>query len=149
MRFLAASLLLLSVSAMACPDLSGSYPVCRSTTGDSSGSKDMIITQKADRGITTYTMSFVDEETQEAETETLIADGKTRSETAETEMGTLTATVNVVCSGDALISKMAISIAGEELAAINNTMTKSGKTLVQDITGHLFNEQMKEYLICE
>lgn len=149
MRLLAASLLLLSVSAMACPDLAGSYPICRSTTGESSGSKDMVISQNTERGITTYTMSMVNEETQETESEILIADGKTRNDTAESEMGTLTASLIVVCSGEALVSKMAISAEAGEIAAINNTMTKSGKTLVQDVTGHLFGEEMKEHLICE
>ena len=78
MRLLAVALMLSSFSAFAaCPDLSGKYAVCRSTTGQSSGSTDMVVTQVTKNGVTTYTLVSTDDESQDRTTETLKADGKT------------------------------------------------------------------------
>ena len=101
MRSLAISLAFFSFSAFAaCPKLAGTYAACRSTTGAMSESTDMVITQKVQNGVTVYTVTSTDNESEERKSEEWIADGKTRSETTENpEVGTITASMMFKCSG--------------------------------------------------
>lgn len=152
MRFLALSVLLMSASAFACPDLSGKYLTCRSETGASSGSSDMIITQKIENRASVFTMSSTDNETQERMTETYRADGKTvtASETDPSTGMTAELATTVTCNGTkSLEIKMKLTLAGEEMALINSSITKTGKTLKMISRSVSMGQESTETLICE
>jgi hypothetical protein len=57
--------------ALACPDTSGKYASYRSSTGEISGSKDIVIEQKIINKIHHISMSATDDETQERATDHL------------------------------------------------------------------------------
>lgn len=149
MRLLVSGLLLISFSALACPDLSGSYPLCRSTTGGTAGSRDMVISQKMENGITTYILSYLEEDSQERVSEVIIADGEVRTHTGESESGPLQASTKASCQGEKLIYHSNLSVQDGEIAAINGTVVKSGQSLIQEMNGHIFGSPVSDQIICE
>ncbi len=152
MRTLALIALVASTSAFACPDLSGKYAVCRSQTGNSSGSTDMVITQTTANKVTTYSVTSTDAETNERNTETFKADGKTVSNTqTDPDSGmTLQMATTVSCvSTTAVKINMIVNFNGEQAANIVQTISKSGKTLTMKATGNNMGEEINETVICE
>lgn len=152
MRLFAVALLALSTSAFACPDISGKYAACRSLTGNSSGSTDMVITQTTSNKITTYSVTSTDAETNERSTETFKADGKTVSNTqTDPDSGmTLQLSTNVSCVGTSAVKiNMIVNFNGEQAANIVQTISKSGKTLTMKATGNNMGEEINETVICE
>lgn len=152
MRLLAIALMLSSVTVFAaCPDLSGKYAVCRSTTGESPGSTDMIVTQATKNGVTTYTIVSTDDETQERTTQSLKADGKTYTEiedVPETDMKMKTLST-VTCVGNTIQESISAFIGDDELANVNAVSTKSGNTLTTVMTGTIFGSDINDTIICE
>ena len=151
MRFLALSVLFVSFSSIAaCPDLSGTYSQCTSvSTGEiSSGST---VTQKTNNGITTYTVSSIDEETGVEITETIIADGKTRaaSETDEDTGMEITLTTKGSCMGNALMFEGTVTASGQTFANFVSHITKSGTKMSSHTTGTSMDETINDTEICE
>jgi uncharacterized NAD(P)/FAD-binding protein YdhS len=152
MRTLAIAALVLSTSAFACPDISGKYAVCRSQTGNSAGSTDMVITQSVANKVTTYSVTSTDTETNERATETFKADGKTVSNTqTDPDSGmTLQLATTVSCVGTSAVKiNMIVNFNGEQAANIVQTISKSGKTLTMKATGNNMGEEINETVICE
>lgn len=152
MRTLALIALVASTSAFACPDLSGKYAVCRSQTGASAGSTDMVITQTTANKVTTYTVASTDAETNERATETFKADGKTVSNTqTDPDSGiTLQLATTVSCVATSAVKiNMVVNFNGEQAANIVQTISKSGKTLTMVATGSNMGEEINETIICE
>lgn len=150
MRLLIASLFLLSTSAMACPELMGIYKTCRSTTGESSGSSDLEITQRMENGVTIYEITSTDDETQERTKEIWIADGQVRTQTETSpEVGDITISTKVTCQGAALLYEMAAKAQGMEFLKLNGDLTKADKVLTNKSQGHVFGIPVQETLICE
>lgn len=152
MRTLAIIALALSTSAFACPDLSGKYAVCRSQSGNSDGSTDMVITQTTANKVTTYSVTSTDDETNERATETFKADGKTVSNTqTDPETGmTLQLATTVTCVATSAVKiNMVVKFNGELAANIVQTISKSGKTLTMVATGNNMGEEINETVICE
>lgn len=152
MRFIAIVLAFSSVSAFAatCPNLAGKYASCRSTTGAASGSTDMVITQKTVNGVTTYTATSTDDETQERESTEMIADGKSRTETQEDpNMGTVTTTTVYTCSVVKIVGNQTVSIQGQDIVSIDQEIQKKGNTLEIDMNGQLFGQSIQDTIICE
>ena len=56
MRTLAIATFLFSSSLYACPNLTGSFALCRPTIGDAAELTDMVVTQTVQNKITTYTV---------------------------------------------------------------------------------------------
>lgn len=75
MKLLFCFLYLVSVSIYACPDLSGHYSECRPTTGHSTGSRDMVVSQINENDVTTYNASAINSQTNERESAIYKADG--------------------------------------------------------------------------
>lgn len=152
MRTLVIVALALSTSAFACPDLAGQYAVCRSQTGNSAGSTDMVITQTTANKITTYTVTSTDSDTNERNTESFKADGKTVSNTqTDPDSGiTLQMATTVSCVADSAVKiNMVVNFNGQPAANIVQTISKSGKTLTMKATGDNMGEQINETIICE
>ena len=152
MRTFAIALIALSTSAFACPDLSGKFAVCRSQTGNTSGSTDMVITQSTSNRVTTYTVSSTDADTNERTSETFKADGKTVSNTqTDPDSGmTLSLATTVSCIGTSSLKiNMIVKFNGEVAANLVQNISKSGKTLVMKTSGSNMGEEMNETVICE
>jgi len=152
MRSFAIVIALVSTSTFACPDLSGTYAACRSQTGNTSGSNDMVITQTVANKVTTYSVSSTDAETHERATETFKADGKTISNTQrDPDTGsTAEMATTVTCTGtSALNITMVIKFNGQAIANMIQMISKSGKTLTMKATGNNMGEEINETTICE
>lgn len=151
MRLLATLIALTSFSAIAaCPNLSGTYATCRSTTGAISGSTDMVVTQKIENGVTIYTMTSTDAETQERKSDEMVADGKTYSETTnDPELGEVVASLRFACSGPQLVGNLSVLAEGSPLMVINQEIQKNGSALEMDYSGSLFGMEFTDTLICE
>ncbi len=151
MRVFAALLALTSVSAFAaCPNLAGTYATCTSTTGAMEGSTELIVSQKTTGGVTVYSISSIDNESHERESEELIADGKTRSESAQDpEYGQITASITYKCSGNAMIGNENLLVEGQPFLDINHATVKSGNTITRTYSGTLLGMPFEDTLICE
>lgn len=151
MRFVAIAALLISVSAFACPDLSGTYTVCRSQTGNTSGSTDMVITQAIQNKVTHYSITSTDPDTNERKTEVYKADGKLVSETVtDPDSGmSLTMSSMVKCVNNTVSLNMKVAMGGQQVANVTSVLSKSGKQLTTKTTGTNFGETVSETVICE
>ncbi len=135
MKFLAVIALLVSISAnAACPNLSGTYTTCRSSTGEvTTGST---ISQTIANGVTTYKILSVDDETGVEVEETIIADGVLRTQSNSDDTGmTMTMTTKANCTADSLKYEVKVAIDNQEFANIQANVTKSGSQLKTVTTG--------------
>ncbi len=148
MRSLLLASIFISASAIACPDLAGNYPVCRSNT-DSKPDQNMMITQEILNGVTVYTSTSTDSESGETSTDTISADGKEVEETADVGGVPLTMKYTATCSGEALVMDAGLSIEGQSIGTVQSTMTKEGNALVTRTTGNLLGEDVSEETVCE
>jgi hypothetical protein len=152
MRPLLLALVLSTTSAFAaCPDLSGKYPVCRSTTGQSSGSTDNVYTQKTVNGVTTYTMTSTSNDDHQTTTDSVQADGRIYTSTQtdpETNM-TITMSQRYTCGNGTLLGSANISMQNEAIGNLNTVTTKAGKTLTMKMTGNLMGQDVSDSIICE
>lgn len=151
MRFIAITAMFFSVSAFACPDLSGKYAACISQTGNTAGSNDMVVTQTTQNKITTYTITSTDAESNESSTEVYRADGKLVSNSIkDPESGMVLVMSSLVkCAGTALSMNMKVSMNNELVADMLTNVTKAGKQLTIKMTGNNLGESVTETLICE
>ncbi|WP_408095473.1 hypothetical protein ACJVC5_10555 [Peredibacter sp. HCB2-198] len=151
MRFIAAFALFTSFSAMACPDLSGTYTACRSQTGSTAGSTDVVITQAIQNRATTYSMTSTDPDTNERKTETYRADGRIVSETITDPDSGMTISMSSVvkCVNNTVNMNMKVTMAGQQVANVTTVMSKANKQLTMKMTGKNFDEPINETLICE
>ncbi len=151
MRALLFSSLFISMSAFAaCPDLSGSFKICKSNSDDSSPSTDMVITQVVKSGIMTYTVASTSAEGERI-SEIYIADGKTRSQNqVDPETGLeFTFSQNVVCIGSSLKVKVGVKVPEQNIADLTMLATKTGQRLTMVTTGTMLEQPVSETEICE
>ena len=73
MRVLALAVLLLSFETIACPNLAGYFSICRSTTGNTSGARELTVRQRLQSGVTLYQLSGIDDASQERQDQSLMA----------------------------------------------------------------------------
>ncbi|GEM_PF-4231935 len=145
MRYLAIAALIISTSAMACPEISGNFSGCKNSMGEALAG--MEISQSVNAGITTYHSVSVDEETGEVLKEELIADGIARGATDTEGFQTIN---TVKCDGDKIIIDSKIS---NESAGISGTgqslIFKSGNQLVTRIMGEINGNMFEDKIVCE
>ncbi len=144
MRFIALVSILLSTSVLACPNLAGRYAACRSTTGATGGSSDVVITQRASGGVTTYTVVSTDDEDGTRETETMVADGRARSETSEG----LTITMIATCPGNSLQVSVAAKQGNRDLGTVRTSSSKQGNEIRHVIRGRIMNQPINDTVVC-
>lgn len=148
MRSLVLASIFLSAGAFACPDLTGSYPVCRSNS-DSKPDQNMVMSQEVVNGVTVYTSSSTDSETGETLTDSLSADGKEVEVTADVEGMPLTMKYTATCSGDSLVMDVAMTIDGQSIGTVQSAITKEGNALVTRTSGNILGEDVTEETVCE
>jgi hypothetical protein len=148
MRSLFLATMFISVSAVACPDLSGSYPVCRTNSADSKPDQNMVMTQEVVNGVTVYTSTSTDSETNETITDTLAADGKEIEATSPDGLP-ITLKYTASCADEALVLDLAASIGEERIGTVQSKITKEGNALVTRTTGNILGEDVTEETICE
>lgn len=151
MRFLAIAALLVSSSAFACPNLAGTYATCRSTTGQTPGSTNMVVTQSVTNKITTYEVSATNNETNERENETYRADGKINTQViSDPDSGiTLETSSKISCTATTLSIDMNVKLNGEAAGYAYIKVVKNGSQLIVDSTSFDGEETIVEKEICE
>lgn len=151
MRALFIALTLASTSAFACPQLAGTYKECRSTTGNSSGSTDMVVSQSVQNKVSTYTVTATNNDSQERETEIYKADGKAVVESIEdTDSGMIFQTSTVVsCSGNVLNINIDMKLNGMKIGYSKVKVSKNGKQLIIDSKNFDGEEEVTDKEICE
>lgn len=149
MRALLVAVTFISTSAMACPNLAGSYKVCRSTTGHSSGSTDMVVSQSVQNKVTVYNVSATNAETQTRETEVYKTDGKpVVAKYEDSGMVLVTKTVST-CAGTTLNINVDMSLNGQEMGWSKVKVTKAGKQLVIESKSFDGERENSDKEICE
>lgn len=150
MRVLVTLITLSSFSAFAaCPKLAGTYASCRSTTGTATGSTDVVITQALQNGVTVYTVTSTDDESQERGSEEIIADGKTRTESVNSELGLAVASIKYSCSGKKVLGNQSLTIDGASFFELDVEIERKGSIIKMAQTGSIFGQAFEDTLICE
>jgi hypothetical protein len=150
MRVLAISALFVSLSAMACPDLAGTYLTCRSTITSRVGDTDMVVAQSIINGVTVYSISAVSDESGEREVTTINADGKKYTEQFEPQEGfRVVVTSSATCEGNVLKVKINTKLNGENQGDLTMDVSKNGNQINQAIYGEVFGENVSDNVICE
>jgi len=142
---------LVSLPALACPQLSGKYASCRSTTAETEGTSDVVMTQKIVNNITHYAMTFTSDETQERLTETYITDGKKRVvKSPVDETGTILKSETISsCKGEELHVEIKAFMNDQEVGDIKIKVSKSGSTMTQVFSGNVFGETVNDTAVCK
>lgn len=150
MKLLALSALFLSFSAVAaCPNLSGTYASCKSSSGEVLDGPT--ISQNIANGVTTYTVVSIDPDSGLEMTEEFIADGVMRVQTAtddETGM-VLSLGSQASCSGTTLMIHVRVASQDQEYANLNLKVTKAGNQMTTVTSGSSMGEVINETEVCE
>lgn len=152
MRLLSFIFIFVSSSALACPDLSGTYASCRSLTSSDSTSSDVVVSQRLVNGQTVYTVTASDDETAERSTENLQADGKvvvTKMTDPESGMEFDLYTL-MACEGtNSLYIASRIIFQEQTLGTIVTNIKKEGSSLRMTSKGKAMDQEINEESICE
>ena len=148
MKIVFCSILLISFSALSCPNLEGHYALCTRDDGSIS-SRDFVMTQKNVNRVTVYTSESTDEESQERETESIKADGKTYKEVLPDTEGKLTSKLKAYCRGDAFIVKASVLYQGIPFTDQTITFKKTQNGLESTIKGFYGAQKINQIIHCE
>lgn len=139
MRLIAIASLFMSFSALACPDLSGTYKTC--IDNGKLSTVDNVVTVSTVNGVASFSMTSTDAETGERTTDVLVADGQTKLNVESDEYATYTDKTTTVCEGNTVkvVTSFIIETQGtrQESPAIHLTLTKSGNKLVGTTNGNI------------
>ncbi len=131
-----------------CPSLAGKYAKCQSDDPEDKGSRDVVITEKTENNITTYSLESTDNETDERSTLLFIADGISRSENVGGEPDDLLVTT-VNCAQDSIKVSNKIVIQNQEVASLESTGFKQGNKFIYNSQGSVLGEEVKQSMVCE
>jgi hypothetical protein len=147
MRIALFSLSFLSVSALACPPVAGTYLNCRSNTGATSGVTDLVVTQRGN----TYTVTGTEVSTQHRLTETFTTDRQPVN--GSQVIPGLGLRVNTVitswCEGQVLRANVQARSFGQTAGQAMVDVRRQGHNLYVNATGSFMGRPMTETLICE
>ncbi len=151
MRLFAMLLAFISLPALACPILAGSYKNCQSSGTNGSATSQIEIAQKLVSGYYQLTFSIKDQDSDEMRVEKYTANGKTRTTTeTDSDSGiTIKTSTTASCTQDVLTIKMKALIDSEEFANISIETTKTGDQLTQVYRGTSMGEPVSETIICQ
>ena len=143
-------LLFASSTLLACPDLAGEYSVCRSTTGNSPGSIDMVVKQTVSNKVTTYVVSATNAQSETTETETYRADGKLNVQViTDPDSGmTMETATTINCSGNTLNINIDVKFEGEPAGFSKVKVSKNVSELYIDSVYFDGEEEKKDREIC-
>lgn len=142
---------LLSASALACPNLSGFYSSCRSTTGQLSGREDMTVTQISQNSIALYRLSWISQETQDREEQFILADGRTYTqEQRDANTGlTVLQQITASCRQNVLTVNDTLIVNRQVVRDVATQLIRSGGVLRSALSGSLRGQRVTDTLICE
>ncbi len=148
MRLIAFALFFISWTTYACPNLSGTYALCKSSAGDS---RNFVVTQNIVNRVTVYTLTGTNLETGDRTTETIRADGKIIVESGvdpETGMKWRQETTGW-CEGSALKTRIRGLLDNEVVTNMESSMTRSGPRLITVTKGTVMDETFNSESVCE
>lgn len=146
MRSLLLASLFVSASAMACPDLSGTYATCRQQSNGTITDTKMVITQAAQSGVTVYSTTSTDADSGERSTDEIITSGV--ATTMTDEIG-ITVTTSASCVGDAVVMSLNFQYQGQDLGTAQLETKKEGNALVSRTSGIINGESVEDVSVCE
>ena len=141
----------LTFNVIACPNLTGQFAECLSSTGEQSNSKNVRISQVLSRNITTYTISSHDDENEEEQTESFKADARIYliSE-RDADTGVLSEIkTKTRCVGEQLLINQKFVLDGEVVADINRTIEKKDQKVIQSYSGTIGEETLSDVITCQ
>lgn len=150
MKYLIFASAFISSVAMACPDLSGTYAVCRSKNNILIESTDLVVEQQVVNGDTHYSLSYLQDGTSQREGYTLIADGVSRTEEWVSETGVHFVGVTMArCVGDKLYLDSDIKFDGENWKKDQNWIVRKGDSMIQTSKGVVVTMPYTDVLTCK
>jgi len=149
MRLFALAILVASSSAWACPDLSGTFAVCSSASGNAVEETNAVVTQTQENGGYIFTMEATEMEYGNRSTTTIIADGAPRTETEDLDGTIMVTTTTATCDDEALIQETEVTMNGMPIGAAHARMVRTGNTLVTTISGQMMGASMNETITCK
>lgn len=138
--------LILASRAIACPDLAGRYAVCKSVTGLSSGSYDLVVEQSDDSFILTQTNA----DTGYRNSSKYKANGKLDVDIKIDPITGIVLKVDTTstCADSELLVKSVIFLNGQEFIRMQTVLSRSGDTLSMAMTGQNSDQPVSDTLIC-
>jgi hypothetical protein len=130
------TLLSISLSALACPSLSGNYRSCKvESSSPDMNVQSISVKQTDENGVTIYSATSTDTNGVQ-ETDTIVTDGKPTTETTTQNDGShLTITTVTTCVGDSVVMAQTIQAPDNQLTFKGKeTISKLGDALVIDIS---------------
>jgi len=149
MRSFVLCLSLISISSMACADLSGTYSECRSTENNRISSTNLVVKQTVTNSITTYTATSTDSESQERSTETFLADGLPHTTAVNQDGVQLVVTTTSTCQAQGVSQVMIAQYQGQIVGQVSTTVTKKETKLMITSTGQIGGEEVSESVVCK
>jgi len=148
------ALLIITLSTnliFACPNLAATYSTCVSSSGDSSNSTDVVVSQKLENGMMIYTIKAKDSQSGEEETTVMIADGKTRKiEEHDPDTGIVFIQKETyTCNDQVLIGKMTLKIDNEVMLDVSMTTKKVGHQMISEIKGTSAGAIINDLVTCK
>jgi hypothetical protein len=142
---------LLSASALACPNLSGYYSGCRSSTGQLPGREDMTVTQLSQNGVALYRITWINQESQDREEQFVLADGRTYTqEQRDTTSGaTVLKQVTASCRQAVLAINDTTIVNRQVVRDVATQLTRAGGILRWVLSGSVMGRRVVDTLICE
>jgi hypothetical protein len=141
---------LISLSSIACPDISGEFLSCKVISGGFYDQPSYVITQEKINGLTKF--HLIKQSSSEDSNEWLVADGKTYSE-EYTIRGTESqglAIHSTICSGSKVITKAIHKVSGVEMPyTFTRKFEKKGSQLVIESIDNIYGKESRTKYVCE
>lgn len=140
-----------SFSALACPNLSGTYLACTNSNGQESEMAKVVIEQKVINKVTHYTIRSQDPRTGDEREENYIADGKLKvASMTDSDTGTVVRTeTRATCQNTFLNLSLNVTIDGQSLAKIATKVSKENSALIQVFSGDSMGEPVSYTSVCQ
>jgi hypothetical protein len=151
MRLLVIASFFISLNVWACPELEGEYATCYSTTGRSAGSQDMVISQSVENSVTSYHLSFINNDTNHRYKLVFTANGLPNLiSIKDPDFGVkFDFSFVTTCKNNTLKVKTKIKLQGESIAYSESIVSRIGNQIIIDTKGFDGEESYTEKEICE
>ena len=151
MRLAIGVFFILTSSAFACPDLSGTYQACVSNVANSqSNSMNAVWEQTIQAGVTTYTTTETSERTQQRDVKTFVADGVAYSSQPSADVFQMSNTLTTTCDGDQSVTMNVVIMRGQQqVGLVDVKVSKVGTSLVKEVSGYFSAQNFAETITCD
>lgn len=142
---------MLSLPALACPILRGTFKTCRTNNTEGSTFNEISIEQKIVNKYYQYTFITKEPVSSGTRAEKYSADGriKTTTETDQDTGITIKTSTTTRCSGEILSTRMIAQMDSEEFANLTIQTSITGTQLSQVFFGTSLGQPVNETIICE